>query len=308
MGTRSVVAKRAPNYLRPNTKHNTMIPTKFDYHKASSLEEAIQLLSQNGDDAKLLAGGHSLIPAMKLRLNQTGALIDISKLEDLRYIRQDGEELLIGANATHDDIAHSELLQSRMPMLPETAEWIGDMQVRNKGTLGGSLAHADPAADWPAAMLAGDARIVMQGPNGRREVSAEDFFLGFYMTALGEDEILTEVRIPLPPENTGMSYQKFMQPASRFAIVGCAATVTSQGGKCERVRVAFAGVADAAFRDEAIEAALNGQPLTAETIEAAAQKAAGDAMIMEDHFASEEYRRHLAKVYAKRALMAAAAM
>lgn len=282
-----------------------MIPNAFNYRKAGSVEEALSLLKEHGADAKLLAGGHSLLPAMKLRLNMPGTLIDIGRLPELRYIREEGDTIAIGAAATHHDISRSEVLQQRLPIMNETAELIGDVQVRNKGTLGGSLAHADPAADWPAIMLAAEATIVVKGPDGERHIAAADFFNGFYMTDLGEEEILTEIRLPVPPANTGMSYQKFMQPASRFAIVGCAALVTMKRGSCERVRVAFSGVSEAAFRDEKVEAALTGQPANADHIARAAEKAAADVSIMADHFATEEYRQHLARVFAKRALTAA---
>jgi len=283
-----------------------MIPSAFNYQRAGSVDEALSLLQQHGADAKLLAGGHSLLPAMKLRLNMPGTLIDIGRIPELRYVREEGNTIAIGGGATHHDIARSKALQQHLPIMCEAAELIGDVQVRNKGTLGGSLAHADPAADWPAVMLAADATIVVRGPKGERRIAATDFFNGFYMTALADDEILTEIRLPLPPANTGMSYQKFMQPASRFAIVGCAAAVTKKGNSCERVRVAFTGVSEAAFRDERIEAALSGQPAKADHIAKAAGEAAANVSIMSDHFASEEYRQHLARVYAKRALTAAA--
>ena len=283
-----------------------MIPAKFDYHKANTVDEALSMLKEHGMDAKLLAGGHSLLPAMKLRLNMPGVLIDIARIPELRFIKEEGDEIVIGAASTHHDIARSELLHDHIPMMNEAAELIGDVQVRNMGTLGGSIAHADPAADWPALLLAAEAKIVVKGPDGGRTIDASDFFTGFYMTALEPEEIITEIRLPAPPPNTGTSYQKFMQPASRFAIVGCAAMDTKKGGECDRVRVAFAGVSDTPFRDTAVEAALQGQKPKEENISAAAEKAAADVDIMSDHFASEEYRKHLARVYAKRALMAAA--
>ncbi|MCB0559385.1 MAG: xanthine dehydrogenase family protein subunit M [Lewinellaceae bacterium] len=283
-----------------------MIPNSFDYHRATSVDEAIRLMAQHGMDAKLLAGGHSLLPAMKLRLNQPGVLVDIGRLAELRYIKKEGDSLVIGAGATHDDIANSEVARNTLSMLSEAANLIGDVQVRNKGTLGGSLAHADPAADWPAVMIAAHAHIELRGPNGSRTVAADDFFTGFYMTALAEDEIITAIRIPAPPKGTHSSYQKFMQPASRFAIVGCAASVTKDGGVCQKVSVALTGLSDTAFRASNVEAALTGKKLTKENIAAAAQAAGEGVMAMGDHFASEEYRLHLAKVFAKRALMAAA--
>lgn len=279
-----------------------MIPAEFNYHKASSVDEALTMLKKHGADAKLLAGGHSLLPAMKLRLNMPATLIDIGRIRELRFIKEEGNEIVIGAASTHHDVARSKVLQHKISMMSEAAELIGDVQVRNMGTIGGSIAHADPAADWPALLLAAGATIAVKGPNGSRSIPAADFFTGFYMTALAPEEIITEIRLPAPPPNTGSSYQKFMQPASRFAIVGCAAMVTKQGNTCDRVRVAFTGVSDAPFRDTTVEEALQGKAATPENIQQAADQAAGSVDIMSDHFASEEYRRHLAKVYAKRAL------
>jgi len=281
-----------------------MIPTGFTYHRASSLKEALDLLNTH-DDAKLLAGGHSLIPALKLRLNQPAHLIDISRLDDLKGIKEEGGALVIGAGVTHGEIAHSDLIKEKVAMLAEAADLIGDVQVRNMGTIGGSLAHADPAADWPALMLAAEAEITVLGPKGSRSISAEDFFTGFYETALGEDEVLTSIRIPIPPAGTSTSYQKFMQPASRFAIVGCAAMITRTNGTCDRVRVALTGVADKAYRAKGIEDALTGKAYDTGNIEAAVSSAAEGVDVMSDHFASEEYRSHLARVYARKALSAA---
>jgi carbon-monoxide dehydrogenase medium subunit len=281
-----------------------MIPNKFDYVRAESVEDAITLMVKHGMDGKLLAGGHSLVPAMKLRLNQPGVLIDIRQIGELRYIKKDGNHLVIGAGSTHHDIATSELARDAYAMLPEAADLIGDQQVRNMGTLGGSLAHADPAADWPGVMIAAGAVIELKGPDGERSVPAEDFFTGFYMTDLRENELLTAIRIPLPPAGTRSTYQKFMQPASRFAIVGAAAVVTLKDGKCERVKVGINGLSDAAFAADNIEKALTGKEPTEANIDAAVEGTGADAMVMADHFASEEYRLHLTKVYAKRALMA----
>ena len=223
-----------------------MIPSNFDYIKAGSVDEAIGLLQDT--DAKLLAGGHSLLPAMKLRLSSPSKLIDISQIADLRFINDKGDHLSVGPATTHYGLESSELVQSKILMLSEVAGSIGDLQVRNKGTIGGSIAHADPAADWPASLVATEAEIVVKGANGERSIAATDFFTGLFTTALQEDEIIIEIKIPIPPANSGTSYQKFMQPASRFAIVGCAAVVTKSNGNCERVRVAFSGLGDNAFR------------------------------------------------------------
>ncbi len=281
-----------------------MIPTNFSYHKAQSVDEAIALLNAN-EDAKLLAGGHSLIPAIKLRLNQPETLIDIAKIPELNFIRKEGDELVIGAGTTHHAIASSDLIKEHVSMIAEGADLIGDVQVRNMGTIGGSIAHADPAADWPGLLIGSRANIVVKGSNGARIINSNDFFTGFFSTAIEENEIITEIRVPIPPPNTATAYKKFMQPASRYAIVGCAAMITHEGGKCKNVSVAFTGVGESAFRDQNVEIALTGKDYTKENIEAAANSAAEDVTIMSDHFASEKYRKHLAKVFAKRALNAA---
>ena len=281
-----------------------MIPADFNYQRATSVDEALSLL-QSGGDAKLLAGGHSLIPAMKLRLNQPEVLIDIARIPELSGIREEGDEIVIGAGTTHHAIVASTLIQEKLAFFSEAADLIGDVQVRNFGTIGGSIAHADPAADWPALIMASQANMVLKSQGGTRIVNANDFFTGFYETALQENEIITEVRVRIPGGQTKTSYQKFMQPASRYAVVGCAAMITHEGGLCKNVRVAFTGVSEMTFRDHNVEIALSGKPFTAENVSAAAQQAAQDVSIMSDHFASETYRTHLAKVYAKRALMAA---
>jgi len=281
-----------------------MIPSEFDYYRAGSVKEAIDLLSEKGPDAKILAGGHSLLPAMKLRFNNPAVLIDIGSIPDLSYIGEEDGHLIIGAGTTHGELAASSLIGDSIAMLAETAATIGDVQVRNKGTIGGSLAHADPAADWPAALLAAEAEIVITGASGPRTVTVVDFFKGLFTTDLGESEIITEIRVPRPPENTLSTYLKFQQPASRFAIVGCAAMVTRNNGVCENVRVAFTGVSATPFRDRAVEQALEGKFPDAETVAAASAMAASNVEVMGDHFASQDYRRHLARVFAKRALAA----
>lgn len=277
-----------------------MIPSNFAYKRANSVAEAIQLLGDG--DSKVLAGGHSLIPAMKLRLNAPETLIDIARIPGLRFIETKGNVLTIGAAATHHDIMSSADVQAHLPALAETAGTIGDVQVRNRGTIGGALAHADPAADYPAMMLAADAEMVVQGPSGTRTIPASDFFVDLFATALAENEILTEIRIPALHPHTGTAYLKFYQPASRYAIVGCAAIVTATGGTYRDVRVAFTSVGSVAFRDAGVENALKGQSVGDAAIEAAAQHAANGVDVLADHFASAEYRQHLARVMARRAL------
>jgi aerobic carbon-monoxide dehydrogenase medium subunit len=273
-----------------------MIPSSFEYKRANSVEEAIGLLSEGY--AKVLSGGHSLIPTLKLRLNSPDSLVDIAKISSLKGIKIEENNLVIGSTTTHQEIATSNLVKQHFALLSEGAGAIGDVQVRNKGTLGGSLAHADPSADWPALVLAADATIEVQGVGGKRTIKADDFFTGFFATALEEDEIITAIHFPIPETGTKSTYQKFVQPASRFAIVGCAIVKQPSG----KVRVAFSGVSDNAFRDSAVENAVS----SGKSNEDSALSAAEGVSIMSDHYASEEYRKHLAKVYAKRALMAVA--
>ncbi|MEL6191277.1 MAG: xanthine dehydrogenase family protein subunit M [Bacteroidota bacterium] len=278
-----------------------MIPTSFQYHRASSVDEAVSLLSSLGDDAKILAGGHSLIPAMKLRLNQAEHLIDISGIKDLRYIKVNGDTLHIGAGSTHTDIANSADVQEHMSILAETADLIGDRQVRNKGTIGGVLAHADPAADYPAALLVANAEVVIKGGSGERVVAMNDFLLGLFETDLAENEIITEVRMP-SAKGAKATYAKFMQPASRYAIVGCAVLIGDTVGKITDARVAFTSVGEKAYRASGVEDAINEKWASAENISAASAHAVDGVDVLSDHFASVEYRSHLAKVYAVRAL------
>lgn len=277
-----------------------MIPSTFEYKKATSVDEALSMMS---DDSKLLAGGHSLIPAMKLRLNQPSAVIDISSIDSLKGISDEGDHVLIGAGATHADIAGSSIVKSACSMIAEGSGEIGDIQVRNKGTIGGSLAHADPAADWPALVIAADATISVKSQNDSRDIAAADFFTGFYETALQENEIITSIKIPKLSAGSSSTYVKFAQPASRFAIVGCAIVKNMDSeGEVGNIKVAITGVSEKAYRDHGVEDELMGQPLTDEIIESAASKAADRVDVMSDHYASEEYRKHLAKVYVKKAL------
>lgn len=266
-----------------------MIPSKFDYIKASSLSEAIDLLDKHGYDAKILSGGHSLIPAMKLRLNRPEVLIDISGISGMNSIVEKGNEIVIGANCTHKEILSSDLVNKKVNILAQTAKVIGDIQVRNKGTIGGSLAHADPSSDYPATVLACDAKIDVQGKNGKRTIDAIDFFQGIFTTALADDEIITAVRFP---EVADGNYQKFFQSASRFAVAGVAVV---KNGKT--IKVGVTGVADTPYRASAVEKAYNGSS-------DAAAHAVDGIEVMSDHFADVQYRSHLAKVMVKKALKA----
>jgi carbon-monoxide dehydrogenase medium subunit len=282
-----------------------MYPARFEYHAPATVQDALALLGRLKDDAKLLAGGHSLIPMMKLRLAQPKHLIDIRKVPGLSGIKEDGGALVIGALTTHWQVESSALLKQKCPLLPETAGTIGDPQVRNMGTIGGSLAHADPAADYPAAITALGAEIVAQGGKGRRTIKADDFFKGLLTTAIQPDEILVEVRIPAWPAGTGMAYTKFPHPASRFAVVGVAAALALEGGKCSRVGIGITGAGTKAVRARGVEAALQGRTLDAATIQAAAEKAAEGVDVQADLQGSVEYKTHLLKVFARRAVEAA---
>jgi carbon-monoxide dehydrogenase medium subunit len=283
-----------------------MIPADFDYVVAKSLDEAVSLLAKHKDDAKLLAGGHSLLPAMKLRLMQPKVLIDISRIKDLSYIREEGGQIKIGAATTHFQIETSDVLRRACPLLPETATHLGDMQVRNKGTIGGSLAHADPAADWPAAVIALGADIVAQGAKGERVIKADDFFVDMLTTALKPGEVVKEIRFTAPKGHVGQAYMKVRHPASGFAVVGIAVTVTVDGGKCSACGVGVTGVAPKPYRAAGVESALKGKALDEKTLGAAASHAADGAQLNSDLFASGEYRKHLAQVYTRRALETAA--
>ncbi len=285
-----------------------MIAAPFDYATPATLAEAVALLTEHQDDAKLLAGGHSLIPAMKLRLAMPQMLIDLGRISDLAYIREDGDTIAIGAMTTHYQLESSARLQEICPMIPECAGQIGDVQVRNRGTLGGSLAHSDPAADWTAAMIAVNAEIVTASANGERIIKVDDFFVDLLTTALEANEILREIRIQRPQGNFGQAYRKAAQPASGFAVVGVAAyIVRDANGNCESASIGVTGVASKAYRATAVESALAGKALDEATIVEAASHAADGVDINGDLYASSDYRTHLVKVYARRAIEAAIA-
>src|SRR5947209_1407903 len=229
-----------------------MIPAQFDYISAKSLDEAVSLLAKHKDDAKLLAGGHSLLPAMKLRLMQPKVLIDISRIKDLNYIREDQGQIRIGAMTTHFQIESSELLRKLCPLLTETASHLGDVQVRNRGTIGGSIAHADPAADWPAAILALDGEIIVAGAKGQRSIKADQFFVELLTTALQPGEVVKEIAFATP-KGQGQAYVKVRHPASGFAVVGVAVTLTHNGsGKCQSAVVGNTGVPQTTYKAKSV--------------------------------------------------------
>ena len=283
-----------------------MFPASFGYVAAHSVEEALQLLTEHGEDAKLLAGGHSLIPAMKLRLSSPRTLIDLGTVTGLRGVRVDGNTLMIGALTVHTDVASAELVRKHLPGLADAASVIGDVQVRNRGTIGGSVAHADPGADFPVILTALNASFVLQSTSGNRTVAADDFFIDFYTTAMKPNEVLTEIRVPLPSSGTGTAYVKLPHPASGYVVVSVGALITRQpSGVCALARVAVGGLGGSPIRAVASETELQGKSLTPDVIAAAAAKAAEETDPEGDTYASAEYKRHVATVYARRAIDAA---
>ncbi len=280
-----------------------MYPAAFQYHSPKNVKEVLGLLGKHKDDAKVLAGGHSLIPMMKLRLAQPKHVIDLRKISGLSGIKVDGKVLTLGAMTTHWEIESSSSVKSKLPVLAEVAAVIGDPAVRNKGTIGGSVAHADPAADWPAAMIALGAEMVCEGAKGKRKVGVDQWFVGLMATALKDKELLVQVRVPLLPPGSGAAYMKFPHPASRFAVVGvCAAVTLDKQGLCAKAGVGVTGAGSKAVRAKSVEAALVGKKLDAAAIEAAAQKAAEGVDVQADLQGSIEYKSHLCRVFAKRAI------
>ena len=273
-----------------------MIPAAFDYVRVTSVDEAIAALVEHGDDAKVLAGGHSLLPLMKLRLAFPAVLVDVGRLKELSYIREDGDEIAIGGLTRHHDVEHSDLLKAQCGLLAHVAGFVGDPQVRHRGTLGGSLAHADPASDLPAAVLALGGTMVLQGPNGRRTVAAGDFFEGFLESALAPDELLVEVRVPKMPGAT-FSYQKFVKRAQDWAIVGAAVVRNGTTG------IALVNMGTTPIRATNVEQAL-ASGASATDAAAIADEGTNPSA---DLNASEEYRRHLARVLVRRGLEEAGA-
>jgi len=272
-----------------------MIPASFDYRRVGDTSEALRLLQENGEDAKLLAGGHSLLPLMKLRLATPAMLIDIGRLRDLSYVRDDGGQIAIGALTRHADLARSAVALEHLPVLADVAGQVGDPQVRHRGTIGGSVAHGDPASDLPATLLALDATFVTEGPGGRRQVAAADFFLGFLETALAPNELLVEIRVDRAPG--GWSFQKFNRRAQDWAIVGAVAVRNGA------TRVALINMGSTPLRARATEEALAGGASVTE----AASRAADGLEPPNDLNASAEFRRHLATVLVRRALEESAA-
>jgi carbon-monoxide dehydrogenase medium subunit len=279
-----------------------MIPQQFEYSVPSSVDDAVKQIAAG---AKPLGGGMSLIPMMKLRLAAPEKLVDLARLKDLSYVKEDGGSVRVGATTTHHDVEMSAVARGKCPLLAETASYIGDVQVRNMGTMGGSVAHNDPSADYPAALQALEAKIVLKGAKGERTVEAKDFFVDTFTTSLEEGEIVREVIVPVEAASTGTCYQKMLQPASGFAIVGVAARIAKSGGKITMARLGVTGLSNCSYRATAAEQALEGTAGSDADIVAAAAKIADGADANSDLHASAEYRKHLATVYAARAIRVA---
>ena len=282
-----------------------MIPAQFDYTAPETLSEALRLLGSD-DEAKVLAGGQSLVPMLKFRMAQPGLLIDLARIPDLNFVAEENGTIRIGAMTTHNQVETSALIREKCPLLAKTAGHIGDVQVRNRGTIGGSVAHADPAADYPAALLALEARVKLVSASGERIVGLDEFLVDALTTSLAEGEILTEVHVPLERAGVMTAYRTLIQPASGFAVVGVGVRLGVENGTITFARVALTGVASKPYRATAVEQLLEGRASGAETFRAAAAHAADGADALSDIHASAEYRVNLAAVQVRRALEDAA--
>jgi len=282
-----------------------VIPAKFDYVAPTSVEEALSALSQHGDDAKIMAGGQSLLPVLRMRLNAPEVLIDLGRIDSLRGVREDGDALVIGALTTHSQMVTDDLVRRHALLLSKAAAEVADNQIRHRGTFGGSCAHADPAGDMGAAALAMDAEFVIAGTGGSRSVAATDFFVDLFETALGEDEILTEIRVPKKTD-WGAHYEKFVRVAHQWPIVAVAATVRADGGTISEARVALTNMGSTPLRASATESALAGVPATDDGVRAAAEQAAEGTRPPSDLNGDSDYRKHLVTVLTRRAVLKAA--
>jgi carbon-monoxide dehydrogenase medium subunit len=285
-----------------------MIPAAFDYARPTTVDEALQALADGGEDAKILAGGQSLIPVMRLRLAAPSTVVDLSRVTELRGVRDDGDSLVIGAMTTHSDVLSDPLIARHAPLIAQATETVADRQVRHRGTFGGALAHADPAGDLPAVALALDAEFVLAGRGGRRTVAARDFFVDYLTTALAEDELLVEVRVPKLAGQWGMHYEKFNRVAQAWSIVAVAAAVRREDGHIAEARIGLTNMGPTPLRATAAEQALAGAGADAGPIADAAQQAAEGTEPSDDLNAKADYRRHLAQVLTRRAVTAAAGL
>ena len=284
-----------------------MIPSAFDYVRATSVDEAVSALAAGGEDAKVLGGGQSLLPVLRLRLNHPSVLVDVSQIDEMRTVTDEGAALLIGAAVTTYEVMHHEGIRSGAPLLSQVAGGVADPAIRHRGTFGGSCTHADPAGDLPTAAAVLDAEFVIAGAGGRRTVAAKDFFVDYFTTAVGPDEVLVAIRVP-KLVGWGVDYQKFHRTAQAWAIVGAAAAVRVEGGTIAEARVGLTNVASTPVRASSVEAALTGGPATAEAIAAACASAADGTNPTSDTHADAEFRKHLARVLSKRAVSNAAGL
>ena len=282
-----------------------MIPAAFDYTAPETVADALAALGSNSEEIKVMAGGQSLIPVLRLRLAAPTLIVDIGRIAELHGVSDDGDALVIGALTTHDDVVHDPMIAEHAALLAKAAETIGDPQVRHRGTFGGALAHADPAGDMPAAAVALDAEMEVVGPDGSRMVPASEFFTDLFTTALGEKELLTRIRVP-KHTGWGSHYEKFTRVAQQWSIVGVAATVWAEGGTIAEAKVALTNMGSTPIRATAVEQALVGQPATDEAVRAAAQHATDDTNPPTDANGDADYRRHLSTVLTRRAVLAAA--
>lgn len=283
-----------------------MIPAAFDYVRAGTVDEAVAALVESGDDAKVLAGGQSLLPLLRLRLAYPSVVIDIGRVPELRGVREDGAAVVIGAMTTHHEVLHDPLIRQHCGLVAEATATVADPAVRHRGTFGGALAHADPAGDLPAVALALDAEMVVQGPGGRRTVPAAEFFVDYLTSALAPDEVLVEVRLPKLAGPWGYRYEKFQRVAQAWAIVGVAAAVRRDNGSIGEARIGLTNMGTTPIRARATEAALAGVAAQEGAVAAAAEHAAEEAEPSSDLNAQADYREHLARVLTRRAVLAAA--
>ena len=285
-----------------------MIPAPFAYARPTTLDEALQAVASGGEDVKIMAGGQSLIPVMRLRLAAPETVVDLTRVPELRGVRDDGDAIVIGAMTTHSDVISDPLIAEHAPLIAEATETVADRQVRHRGTFGGALAHADPAGDLPAVALALDAQFVIAGPGGRRTVPAPEFFVDYLTTALADGEVLVEVRVPKLMGTWGMHYEKFNRVAQAWSIVAVAAVVRREGDRIAEARIGLTNMGPTPLRAGGVEAALAGVPATAEAVAAAAEHAAEGTSPSSDLNGQADYREHLARVLTRRAVTVAAGL
>jgi len=283
-----------------------MIPSKFDYVRPKSVDEAVAALTAGGEDSKVITGGQSMLPLLRLRLAAPSILVDCARIDEMKGVKDNGDSVTIGAATTHWDVLHNDIVKTHVKLLADATATVADPQVRHRGTFGGALAHGDPAGDLPAVVLALDATMEIAGAKGRRQVAAKDFFVDYFTTAVGSDEILVSITIPKLGKGWGTCYEKFNRTASGWAVVGVAAAVKVEGGKITDARIGLTNCAAVPVRASSVESALKGASISAAEIEAASQSAAEGTRATSDLAADKEYREHLMRVVTARAVCCAA--